>query len=153
MTIAEERPRSIFGQIRLADMQGNEALTRTVLPLVKKALEHSDGRHTLDTIINGLASGRFQLWGAMRPPDFLQAVAVAFVDPYPSGAKAFTIMLLGGPDMAEASAFFEFLPQLRGEARSAGCDRMVIVGRKGWERSLPNWKAVAMIYEQRLEPR
>lgn len=150
MTIAEDRPQSIFGQITLADMAGNELLTRTVLPLVRKALEHSDGRHTLDTIIDGLQSGAYQLWGTMRPPALLQAVAVAHVDMYESGVKAYTILLLGGPDMTEASAFFEFLPRLKAEASRSGCDRMVIVGRKGWERTLRDWKPVAMIYEQRL---
>lgn len=150
MSLAEDRPASIFGQITLDDMRGNELLTRTVLPLVKKALEHSDGRHTLDTIIDGLTSGRFTLWGTMRPPALLQAVAVAFADTYESGVRAYTILLLGGPDMAEASAFFDFAPRLKGEAARAGCDRLVIIGRKGWERTLRDWKPVAMIYEQRL---
>ena len=52
MTVEADDSR--FGQIRLEDMRGNELLTRTVLPLIKRAVDHSDGRYTVDNIVDGL---------------------------------------------------------------------------------------------------
>ena len=149
-----EAEQSIFGQIRLEDMRASELLTRTVLPLVKRALEHSDGRYSLDNIIDGLREGKFELWGVMRLPDHLQGVAVTHVETYPSGARAYTILHLGGPTMADAAAFFRFLPRMEAVARGARCDRLVMVGRRGWERDLDKeWRVVSTVYERTLGPR
>jgi len=149
MTVEADDSR--FGQIRLEDMRGNELLTRTVLPLIKRAVDHSDGRYTVDNIVDGLLDGRFELWGAMRLPATLQAVAVTHVETYPSGKRAYTVLHLGGPTMADAAAFFRYLPNMEAVAKAARCDKLVMVGRKGWERDLSEgWRAVATVYERGL---
>lgn len=152
MSEVDDNP-ALFGQITLEAMQQNELLTRTVLPLVKRAIEHSDGRYSLDNVIDGLRRGEMELWGAMKPPAHLQAVAVTHVETYPSGTRVFKILHLGGPSMADVAAFFRFIPRMEALARQAQCAKLVMIGRKGWERDLaPPWKTVAAVYERGLSP-
>lgn len=139
---------SIFGQITIEDMRKNGLLTKTVLPLIKKAVDKGDGGHTVESVVDGLISGRYLLWGAMKPPATLQAVAVTMVDD-----RAYKVLMLGGPSFDDVRAFFQFLPRLAHQARAAKCVRMLIVGGLNWRDCLPDgWRPVATIYEHRLAP-
>lgn len=148
-----DAPRSIFGQITLEDMRQNELLTKTVLPLIQKACVFSDGRYTIGSVTDGIMAGRFDVWGVMAPPANLQAVAVTHAEAYGEG-RAYQILLLGSPDFDDLTRFFDFLPMLEKVAHAARCDRMVIVGRKSWERILPDgWRTAATLYERQIVSR
>lgn len=138
-----------FGQIEKEHFS-NKALARAIAPLLLKAVEHSDGRYSFDNVLEGLGTGRFELWGAMKKPASLVAVAVTTVDVFPSGKRAYVVLQLGGSSMADAAAFFKFLPKMEGMARQAKCDVMQIIGRKGWERDLAGWATISTVYEREL---
>lgn len=147
MSVTEEvRPvLPIFGPITLEDMRGNALLTKTVMPLVAEVCKHSKGRFTVDKVADGLVTGAFKLWGVMRPPASLEAVAVTRVD-----GPVFEIILLG-PEYEE---MFAFLPAMQGEARSVGCSRMRLSGPNFWRRHLPEgWRMSAVVYERDLDAR
>lgn len=139
---------SVFGQIRLEDMSRSELLTKTVLPLIQRACSLSDGRYTVENVVDGLMRGAFTLWGVMQPPAKLQAVAVTHVEAYPSGVRAFQILLLGSPSFEDLSHLFRFLPQMKAEAHRSGCAKIALMGKRSWERALPSdWRAAATVYE------
>jgi hypothetical protein len=140
--------RPMFGQITLEDMRRNELLTRTVLPLVRAACEHSRGRFTHDNIAAGLIDGAYHLWGVMRPPASLEGVAVTHKQ-----NKVLEILALG-PHLDE---IVPFLPHLTGVARDQGCERICMTGPNFLRRRLPEgWRPAAVLYERMLvdaEPR
>ena len=149
MSVTEaERPapvpaqRSLFGQITLEDMRGNELLTKTVMPLVGEVCKHSKGKFTPVDVADGLLSGVYKLWGVMRPPASLDAVVVTRVD-----GDAFELLLLG-PNFRE---IFQFLPQLQRMGRIAGCKRIRLEGPPSWRRDLgEGWKASPIVYEKAI---
>ncbi len=147
MTIVEApRTKPVFGQITLEAMQGNELLTKTVMPLVRDACKHTKGRFTVDTVARGLVAGNYRLWGVMRPPATLESVAVTSIEPIPDGL-VFNILMVG----PEFEGMFQFLPQMQAAAHAARCTRTRITGPGFWKRHLPEgWKLAACVYEKDL---
>lgn len=144
MSVAE-KSRAIFGAITLQDMRANAALTQMVMPLIARACAHSGGRWSPEAVADGLIDGSLRLWGAMKPPAALRAVAITRFATYETGVVALEMLLLGGPDVR---GMFDFLPALKRLARESGAQKMVIVGKKSWEDNLSDeWSAVATIYE------
>ena len=66
----------IFGSISIQEMSGNRELTRTVLERVKRACEFSDGRFTLDAVVDGLAAGQLTIWGVLKGTDLTAVPAI-----------------------------------------------------------------------------
>ncbi len=66
------------------------------------------------------------------------------------GQKVCTILLLGGRE--RELWFGQMLEVIEGWARANGCDRMNVVGRKGWERvGAPyGYKPVATVFDKGL---
>lgn len=139
---------SIFGEITLQDMRASRQITEMVMPMVARACAFSGGRWTPEDVADGLIDGRFRLWGAMRPPADLQAVAVTFLEPEGKPRRAMELLLLGGPDMR---AMFRFLPALTKTARAQGALVMRVHGKRGWQEQIgDDWSPVTTIYEQAL---
>lgn len=147
MTVTEALP-GIFGEIRLADLHNHKELLDMVLPLIKRACVYSGGRHTIDSVVDGLIDGKYRLWTAAKPTAQLFAVAVSTLTPQANGETAFELLLLGGP---EIDGLLQFMPDLKARARDAGASKISIFGRRSWERKLDNdWSMVAAIYEAAL---
>lgn len=143
----EVRATPIFGQIKLEDMQGNEMLTKTVLPLVRDACKHSKGRFTVNSVAEGLAAGSYRLWGVMRPPASLESIAVTTIDE--TDGRVFEIIVLG----PEFEDMFQFLPVLQNAGRAARCVRMQLTGPYFWRKTLPTgYRIRRCIYECDLGP-
>lgn len=139
---AETQIRPIFGQITLQDMQNNELLTRTVMPLIKEVCGHSRGRFTVDDVADGLIKGEFLLWGVMRPPAKLESVAIT-----KAVHQVFEVLMLG-PDVND---MFTCLPILDRAAKASGCARMRMSGPAYWKKQLPEgWRPASMIFEKDL---
>ena len=143
----------IFGPITLEEMSANTTLTKIVMPLIANACEHSGGRFTLDTVVEGLIAKRLSLWGVLAEPANFQAVAVSRVGVWESGLKIFEVLMLGGPKF---KAVMPFLEELKKRAAAAGCVKALLYGHIAWaggrlekrSRILPEgWRASAMIYE------
>ena len=139
---AETLVRPIFGEITLADMQGNEMLTRTVMPLIKEVCAHSKGLYTVESIADGLVSKQYALWGVMRPPAKLESVAVTRVI-----GPVFEIVLIG-PDVDD---MFSCLPILERAAKAAKCTSTRLTGPAFWKKDLPEgWRQSAVVFEHRF---
>jgi hypothetical protein len=64
-----------------------------------------------------------------------------------NGRKLCTIVACGGE---QRTRWLHLLDQIEAYARDEGCAAMVIVGRRGWERALPEWRRRAVILERSL---
>lgn len=145
MTLAVEpqapKAKPIFGQITLEDMRGNELLTKTVMPLVGEVCKFSKGRFKLSDVTAGITSGEFQVWGTMRPPASLEAVAVTTVR-----KPAFEILLIG-PDPSEIT---QFIPNFMAAARAAGAKRLTVFGSPRWRNHFGEGWRMLTVYERDL---
>ena len=146
MTMVEERPapttRPIFGQITLEDMQGNALLTKTVMQRVAEVCTHTKGRFNAEKVADGVLANDFQVYGVMRPPASLEAVAVACVVD-----RCFDIFLIG----PEGRDMFAFLPALQGLARQSGCTSIRVRGPSFFRKQLPkDWHIASISYEKAL---
>jgi hypothetical protein len=142
LTLTAEPPpkaRPIFGQITLEDMRGNELLTKTVMPLVGEVCKFSKGRFKLKDVAAGVASGEYQVWGTMRPPATLDAVAVTTVR-----KPAFEILLIG-PNPSEITPF---LPAFMAAAREARCQRLAVFGSPRWRNHFGEGWRMLTVYER-----
>lgn len=102
---------------------------------IESALEYAGGTHKFDDIAAGVLSNRFQLW-----PNHNSAVVTEIVV-YPQ-LKDLHYFLAGG-NLDELKAM---RPVIEDWAKSVGCTRVTLAGRKGWERTflkdegyMPEW--------------
>ena len=147
MTMVEERPsvtRPIFGEITLEDMQGNALLTQTVMRRIAEVCAHTKGRYTAETVADGVLAGDFLVYGVMRPPAALEAVAVAAV------VDGCFVIFLVGP---EGRDVFTFLPALESISRQKRCSSMRVHGPSFFRRQLPkDFHIASIVYEKALSP-
>ena len=101
-------------------------------PHIKKAVEKSDGTYTAEEVKYGCLSGEYILWLVRSG----KAAIILMVSEYHNG-KQCDILMLGGDDMNE---WLDELEEIEGWAKRAGCDRMILTGRKGWQKMLPGYK-------------
>lgn len=112
-------------------------------PLLEKACAFSDGRFTPASVALAVTEGQFDLWGVIRDGEW-QAIAATCVSDYPSGMRVMEVLLVSGEDR---QSWLHFEKPLRGQAARWGCHKMQMVGRRGWAKSLPDWRPVATMYE------
>lgn len=93
-------------------------------PFIEAALEYAHGTHTFADILRDLDTGQMQLWATDR------AAVITEIHEYPQ-VKACHVFLAGG-DLDEIARIQE---PLEGWAKSIGCTRMTLAGRKGWQRT------------------
>lgn len=88
------------------------------------ALDYSGDTHDIDHVFNACKKGECQFW----PGKHSAVVTEIYV--YPN-LKACSFFLAGG----EMSELREMCKQIETWAKSIGCTRMLITGRKGWART------------------
>jgi hypothetical protein len=108
---------------------------------IEAALEHSGGTHTFEDVVEGLVSGRMQLWPAER------ACAVTEIVIYPR--KTVLHVFLAGGDMDQ---LFDMIDSAAEWGRGQGCTSMSLSGRLGWQRAMKplGWKAKMVVMEKEL---
>lgn len=94
-------------------------------PLIEAALATSAQFETIADVERLIANGAYQAWLAER------SAAVTEIVSY-SRRKVLTVVHAGG-DLNELIQTLE--PQMCAFARAHGCDAVMGVGRKGWERA------------------
>lgn len=96
------------------------------------ALEHSAGTHDIADIEYGIAKGVYALWPGR------ECAAITEIHQFPR-ARYFHIFLAGG----KLEELLEMVPSWRSFAMHAGCSKLTLCGRRGWERVLKKqgWKA------------
>lgn len=116
-----------------------ESEWQRVKPWIETALEYADGTHTIEDIADGIRSDRFQLWCGDN------AAIVTEILEFPR-LKAVNFFLIAG-DLKELVEEME--PEVVKWAKSFGCQRVIGVGRKGFERVFrskgytPRWHYIA----------
>lgn len=91
---------------------------------IEAALEYSGGTHTFKDVVDGIASGRMQLWPARN------SCVVTEIVVYPQ--KKVLNVFLGGGELEELAGMHGDVIKW---ARAQGCTAVSISGRKGWERA------------------
>ena len=100
-------------------------------PWIEAALGYSGGTHTFKDIVDGISSGRLQLWPADNSCLVTEIVA------YPQ--KKVLNVFLGGGELEEIAGMHT---DVIAWAKAQGCEALTVSGRKGWERALKRhgWK-------------
>ncbi len=116
-------------------------------PLLLRAIEYSDGELTIADLIDQLACGNMTLWlvgpgvmTAQTADELAAAVRAAMVTEigdYPA-KRVLQVALLGGEDVQRVVA--TVVPALRMAGEQRGCHQIRVVGRRGWARSLADWR-------------
>jgi len=99
----------------------------TLSEQLKPAVDRSQGRYTLDSVLEAIENRKMQLWFVPA-----KCSCVTQITNYPN-KQICTLMFCGGHDMDE---WVHHLETIEDWARSEGCDAMEIYGRKGWARVL-----------------
>lgn len=106
---------------------------------IERALKRGYDPMPIEGVTKMLDEGAAQVWFAEN--------STIVTEIYDRGNKRVCEIWLAGGDMEE-------LIELKNEeiepwAREMGCNRMLIIGRRGWERALPDYKyaSVALIKE------
>jgi hypothetical protein len=106
---------------------------------IQSALVYAGHSHTLQDVWQAITNKQAAFF-----PYEKSAIVVEIVD-YPQRATC-RIWLAGG-DMDE---LLEAEKELRVWAKERGCESMEIIGRKGWERVLTEYKSSAVILTKEL---
>ena len=94
-------------------------------PWIEAALEYSGGTHTFDDVVDGVTSGRMQLWPAPR------GCATTEIVLYPR-KKVLHVFLAAG----EMDQLFDMIDDATKWAEERGCTAMTLAGRPGWQRAM-----------------
>ena len=104
------------------------------------ALEHAGGTHTEHDILDLLRNDQAQFWPAENSAMITEIVG------YPNGSHC-RIWLAGGEyDELRGLERDRVIPW----ARSRGCRRIELVGRKGWARRLKDYDEVAVVLAKEI---
>lgn len=101
-----------------------------VQPMLQRAIDYNGGDFDSDYIIHSLVQDTMQLFVGYNEKDIIYA-AVTEILVY-QNKKALRIVLMAGKDMdswVDTKLFEKF-------GKLEGCDRIEIVGRKGWVKKL-----------------
>jgi hypothetical protein len=108
---------------------------------IEAALAYSGGTHSFQDIVDGVISGRMQLWAGES------GCAVTEISVYPK-KKVLHVFLAAG-DMNQIIDFQDSAIQF---AKMNGCDSMTIAGRSGWKRVLDkhDWHEQFVVLEREI---
>lgn len=114
-----------------------------VSSVLSPAIERSQGRYSLGSVLDFLLKRDMQLW-VIRRGSVIGAV-VTEIRVYPTGLKAVAVVLLAGEDF---DSWFPLWRYIEKWALANGCSLAEMVGRRGWEKKL-GWQltAVEMVKE------
>lgn len=110
------------------------AVMPDVQPMLQPAIDLSDGRWDLWSVIGGLLSGQMQLWVSLNDGKPEAAMVTRVVD-YPK-LRVLSLPFLGGSGMRN---WLKFEPQIMAFAKAHGCKEMEGYARLGFKRVLKGW--------------
>lgn len=100
-------------------------------PWIEAALEYSGGTHSLSDVIEGITSGKMQLWPSPK------GCIVTEIVVYPR-KKMLNVFLGGG----ELDQLLDMHKDVIAWSKAQGCEAITITGRFGWKKPLKahGWK-------------
>lgn len=113
-------------------------------PLLRPAVERG-GHMTAESVYKGLRECDLQLWVA-TDSDAMKAACVTEISQWPATREC-TVVLCGGQD---SSGWLHLLATIEAWAKAADCRRMMIDGRAGWIRKLPDYRKVSVVLSKEL---
>ena len=100
-------------------------------PLVKKSVNYSGGRHTVDTTKYLLEKGMMQLFIVFKSVKDIEAIIITQKAIYPA-KTILTIVLCGGRNMSKWAG--EAIETTMKYAKENGCTGVEVMGRPGWRK-------------------
>ena len=141
MSVPHETPAEPSTEARLVPI-GPDLLMRYVRPvaqLLAPALERG-GDMTATDMFREVVGNNLQLWAIEQGPQVVGAV-VTRLAARPRRRVA-TVLYVGGVNMSD---WLHLLEQIEAWAKAVGASRMEVVGRKGWKRVLPGYRADSVV--------
>lgn len=114
-------------------------------PMIEKAYKDSD-QDVPVTILHDLRCGKRLLWLAVDGEETIIAAMLTQLFTMNSG-KMLKMQECGGKRMRE---WKHLRKRVEDYAKAEGCTRVLVEGREGWERIMPDYKRVAVVLEKRL---
>ncbi len=111
-------------------------------PWIEAALEYSGGTHSLSDVINGITSGKMQLWPSPK------GCIVTEIVVYPR-KKMLNVFLGGG----ELDQLLDMHKDVIAWSKAQGCEAITITGRFGWKKPLKahGWKPMHASFIKEIE--
>lgn len=109
---------------------------------IQDAIDKTSDRFSVDDVLLLIESKKAQLF-IFRGEEILSAW-VTSVENSPS-QKWLRILWAGGKEMDK---WFHFLYSIEQWAKSIGCEKVVVIGRVGWEKKLTDYRKTAVIFEK-----
>jgi len=109
-------------------------------PHIQAALDHANNSHTLDDVRKMIGERNAQFWPLEN------SVIVTEIVSYPSG-RSVRFWLAGG-DLDELLLAEPVVTRWAKE--EYGCTRCEIIGRKGWQKKLTEYKAAAVLLTKEI---
>jgi hypothetical protein len=109
---------------------------------LEEALDRGGGDHTVAELAEEVRAGRAQCFHNTRAVVFTQIERHRLY-------SALRVYVAAGA-LADV---MNLQPELEHLARAEGCDRLVMIGRRGWKSVLPTfgWRETMVVYERPLE--
>lgn len=113
---------------------------------IQSFVERSNGRATMETVAQRLASREWQLW-LVGNPDTVCGCVLTHAYLADSGMKICEILGCMGDD---ATQWLYLLDEIEAWAKENGCHRMQAWSRKGWAKRLPDYRLTHVLLEKDL---
>ena len=111
-------------------------------PWIEAALDYSGGTHSLSDVIDGITSGKMQLWPSPK------GCIVTEIVVYPR-KKMLNVFLGGG----ELDQLLDMHKDVIAWSKAQGCEAITITGRFGWKKPLQahGWKPMHASFIKEIE--
>lgn len=119
----------------MADGRELASLWPEVSPILSRAVEWTEGRYSLRSVLASLISGDMQLWVIRR--EKVVGAAVTQVAVYDTGVKSVVVMFVAGDGLKDWKHLWSAVEEW---ASRMGCRYAETICRKGWERLVPGWE-------------
>jgi hypothetical protein len=109
---------------------------------LEEALHRGGGDHTIDELAEEVRAGRAQCFHNQRAVVFTQ------IERHRTHSALRVYVAAGALDDV-----MSLQPELEHFAGAEGCDRLLMIGRRGWKSVLPKygWSETMVVYERPLE--
>lgn len=125
-------------------------LTTRFWPMVRDMIDRSYAASDCETppdLLAELMAGRKLLWIAIDTKDTIVAAMITAMWSMRGGGRMLKMHECGGERLEE---WKHLRAEIEQYAKAEGCDRVMIEGRPGWSRLMPDYKLTAVILEKRI---
>lgn len=113
-----------------------------VLPLIQRMVDSAPDLE-LPHVWNMLRSGEWELWVIGSEEHGHEAIGITRLRAWGDGTAAYAV----GVASNDAGIWRRLIPEWCKALKARGADRIIIEGRKGWERVVPGAKLLRQVYE------